>query len=86
MRHLVAYVADEAESGTPSCPPSCGTFWTPPSAPSCCPAEDGEIAQRTEELVGPYELHDFFLYYAVRWGFTPGKIYRLAKYALGGYL
>ena len=33
--------------------------------------------------MGPYELHDFFLYYAVRWGFTPGKIYRLAKYALG---
>ena len=40
-------------------------------------------SQRTEDLVGPYELHDFFLYYMLRWGFPPRKIYRLALYALG---
>ena len=43
----------------------------------------GKIAQKTEDLVGPYELHDFFLYHMVRWGCAPGKIYRMAKYALG---
>ena len=44
---------------------------------------DGEISQKTEDLVGPYELHDFFLYYILRWGFSPKKILRLTKYALG---
>ena len=48
------------------------------------PAVDGKIAQKTEDLVGPYELHDFFLYYALRWGFGPKKVFRLALYALGG--
>ena len=47
------------------------------------PPRDGEIAQRTEDLVGPYELHDFFLYYAIRWGFSPRKVLRLAEHALG---
>ena len=47
------------------------------------PAVQGEISQRTEDLVGPYELHDFFLYYMLRWGFPPRKIFRLAEYALG---
>ena len=45
---------------------------------------DGQISQKTEDLVGPYELHDFFLYYAIRWGFGPRKVYRLAQQALGG--
>ena len=45
-------------------------------------SENGKISQITEDLVGPYELHDFFLYYAVRWGYSPKKIYRLAVYAL----
>ena len=45
--------------------------------------EGGEIAQKTEDLVGPYELHDFYLYYLIRYGFAPAKLYRLAKYALG---
>ena len=54
-----------------------------PVSPELLPAVDGRISQRTEELVGPYELHDFFLYYALRWGFGPKKIYRLARYALG---
>ena len=46
--------------------------------------KDGEIAQKTEELVGPYELHDFFLYYMLRFGFAPGKIYRMACRAFAG--
>ena len=54
-----------------------------PVSPELLPPKDGEIAQKTESIVGPYELHDFFLYYILRYGFTPGKIYRLACYALG---
>lgn len=49
-----------------------------PVSPELLPPEDGKIAQKTEELVGPYELHDFFLYYVIRHGFEPNKIYRLA--------
>lgn len=56
-----------------------------PVSPELLPADkDGKIAQKTEDLVGPYELHDFFLYYHVRCGFSPAKIYRLAKYAFDG--
>jgi NAD+ synthase (glutamine-hydrolysing) len=54
-----------------------------PVRPELLPAENGEIAQKTEDIVGPYELHDFFLYYMVRWGFPPEKIFRLAKTAFG---
>ena len=86
VRHLVRYAA--------RCRRRCSAgrraaviSWIPPSAPSCCPAEeDGTIAQKTEDLVGPYELHDFFLYHIVRFGFSPRKIYRLAEYAFGGRL
>ena len=53
-------------------------------SPELLPPEEGKIAQKTEELVGPYELHDFFLYYAIRWGFSPSKVYFLAKYAFAG--
>lgn len=56
-----------------------------PVSPELLPPKDGEISQKTEDLVGPYELHDFFLYYFVRFGFAPQKIYRLAKYAFEGY-
>ena len=55
-----------------------------PVSPELLPAKDGEISQKTEEIVGPYEIHDFILYYALRHGFAPSKIYRLAKVALGG--
>lgn len=55
-----------------------------PVSPELLPAsESGEIAQQTESLVGPYELHDFYLYYVLRFGFGPAKIYRLARHALG---
>lgn len=52
-----------------------------PVSPELLPPEDGQISQKTEDLVGPYELHDFFLYYVLRFGFEPKKIYRLARYA-----
>ena len=51
-----------------------------PVSPELLPPKDGEISQKTEDLVGPYELHDFFLYYVMRFGYTPSKIFRLAKY------
>ncbi len=52
-----------------------------PVSPELLPPKDGEIAQKTEDLVGPYELHDFFLYYMLRFGYSPVKIYRVAKAA-----
>lgn len=55
-----------------------------PISPELLPATaDGEIDQKTEDLVGPYELHDFFLYYTLRYGFTPGRIFMLARKAFG---
>ncbi|MBO5295608.1 MAG: NAD(+) synthase, partial [Clostridia bacterium] len=55
-----------------------------PVSPELLPADEkGEIAQKTEDLVGPYEIHDFYLYYMLRYGFSPSKLYRLAKHALG---
>ena len=55
-----------------------------PVSPELLPLVDGEVVQKTEDIVGPYELHDFFLYYMLRFGFSPKKIYRLAKYAFQG--
>ena len=56
-----------------------------PISPELIPAdEQGNIRQKTEDLVGPYELHDFFLYYVLRWGFRPSKIYLLAQKAFDG--
>lgn len=55
-----------------------------PVSPELLPPKDGEIAQKTEDLVGPYELHDFYLYYMLRYGYEPSKIYRLTKYAFDG--
>lgn len=59
-------------------------FDTPVSPELLPPDEDGKISQKTEDLVGPYELHDFFLYYMLRFGFTPRKIFRLAKKSYAG--
>lgn len=55
-----------------------------PVSPELLPPKNGEIAQKTEDIVGPYELHDFFLYYVMRFGFSPQKIYRLAVRAFAG--
>lgn len=50
-----------------------------PVSPELLPPVDGVISQKTEDLVGPYELHDFFLYYMMRFGFSPKKLYRMAR-------
>lgn len=55
-----------------------------PVSPELLPPTDGEISQKTEDIVGPYELHDFYLYYLLRFGYSPAKIYRLAKIAFAG--
>lgn len=55
-----------------------------PVSPELLPPTDGEISQKTEDIVGPYELHDFYLYYLMRFGFPPSKIYRLAQEAFAG--
>lgn len=55
-----------------------------PISPELLPAKEGEIEQKTEDLVGPYELHDFYLYYMLRYGYEPFKIYRLARKAFAG--
>ena len=85
VRHLVAYSADTAEPSDPELAAVLRDILDTPVSPELLPPKEGEIAQRTEDLVGPYELHDFFLYYAVRWGFSPRKVFRLALYALGNY-
>ena len=84
VRHIVRYYADS--SGNSELKAVLYDILDTPVSPELLPAENGEISQKTEDLVGPYELHDFFLYYAVRWGFPPKKVYRLACYAHGdGY-
>ena len=83
VRHLVAYSADQAEGSDPELAAVLRDILATPVSPELLPPKEGEIAQKTEDLVGPYELHDFFLYYAVRWGFSPRKVFRLARYALG---
>ena len=55
-----------------------------PVSPELLPPKDGEIAQKTEDIVGPYELHDFFMYYILRYGFEPAKIYMMAQAAFAG--
>ncbi len=54
-----------------------------PVSPELLPPEDGQIAQKTEDIVGPYELHDFFIYYSVYLGFTKEKTLYIAKRAFG---
>ena len=54
-----------------------------PVSPELLPPEDGAIAQKTEDLVGPYELHDFYLYQILRFGYAPEKVYRMAVHAFG---
>ncbi len=82
VRYLVGWYADTRGDGELAA--VLNDILATPVSPELLPAENGEISQRTEDLVGPYELHDFFLYYFVRWGMAPKKIYRLAKYAFAG--
>ena len=80
VRHLVAYEANRMGGRIGDV---LQDILDTPVSPELLPPKDGEISQRTEDLVGPYELHDFYLYYAVRWGFPPRKVFRLAVHALG---
>ncbi len=82
VRHIVATVAAHSE---PALREVLQDILDTPVSPELLPAkENGEIAQQTEAIVGPYELHDFFLYYAIRWGFAPKKIFWLARRAFAG--
>lgn len=79
VRHLVAYYAKTCENELLS--KVLLDVLDTPVSPELLPPSDGEISQKTEDLVGPYELHDFYLYYVMRFGFSPKKIYRLATLA-----
>lgn len=83
IRHLVRYVADN--DADPQSKATLLDIIDTPISPELVPAdEQGNILQKTEDLVGPYELHDFFLYYFLRHGFRPSKIYAMACEAFGG--
>ncbi len=81
VRHLVRYKAGVSD---PKVAAVLLDILDTPVSPELLPPVDGVISQKTEELVGPYELHDFFLYYFLRYGFTPGKIYRMACRTFAG--
>ena len=83
VRHLVRFVAGDKAQEDGRLSAVLEDILDTPVSPELLPAVGGTISQKTEDLVGPYELHDFFLYYILRWGFAPGKVYRLAQYALG---
>ena len=83
VRHLVGYLARDNAEKDRELKDVLEDILDTPVSPELLPAVQGQISQKTEDLVGPYELHDFFLYYMLRWGFSPAKIYRLAVYALG---
>ena len=76
VRHLVQYYADTCGNG--ELKEVLLDVLDTPVSPELLPPVDGVSAQKTEDLVGPYELHDFFLYYMLRCGFEPDKIYRIA--------
>lgn len=82
VRHLVQYYADTSEDR--ELRDVLRDVLDTPVSPELLPPENGKIAQKTENIVGPYELHDFFLYYLMRFGYTPAKIFRLAKHTFDG--
>ncbi len=82
VRHLVNYWADTC--GEEKLSAILRDVLDTPVSPELLPPRDGDIAQKTEDLVGPYELHDFFLYYMMRAGYDPAKIYRIANLAFAG--
>lgn len=91
VRYLVEWFADEAGKnndeviiGGKKTSAILRDILNTPVSPELLPPEDGKIVQKTEELVGHYELHDFFLYHLLRWGFQPEKILFLAEYAFNG--
>lgn len=82
VRHLVRYYADTC--GDEALKTLLLDILDTPVSPELLPPVDGVISQKTEDLVGPYELHDFFLYYMLRCGFAPAKVYRVACLAFAG--
>ena len=81
VRYLVAYEADRVEGELSDV---LRDVLDTPVSPELLPPKDGEISQKTEDLVGPYELHDFFLYYMLRFGYPPRKIFRAARKTFAG--
>lgn len=79
VRHLVQYFADICKEE--KLRKVLLDVLDTPVSPELLPPKDGEIAQKTEDIVGPYELHDFYLYFVMRFGYAPSKIYRIAKIA-----
>jgi NAD+ synthase (glutamine-hydrolysing) len=81
VRHIIRYVADSEAEENPELSAALKDVIATPVSPELLPPENGDISQRTEDLIGPYELHDFFLYHLVRWGRRPRVILALAKIA-----
>ena len=79
VRYLVQYYAET--SGDDTLKKVLFDVLSTPVSPELLPPEDGVISQKTEDIVGPYVLHDFFLYYMMRFGYSPSKIFFLAKQA-----
>lgn len=82
VRHLVRYYGDTCKDA--KLREVLYDVLDTPVSPELLPPEDGQISQKTEDIVGPYELHDFFLYYMLRFGYSPKKVYRLALKAFAG--
>lgn len=82
VRHLVKYYADTC--GVERLQNVLNDVLDTPVSPELLPPVEGAISQKTEDLVGPYELHDFFLYYMLRYGCSPSKIYRMACLSFNG--
>lgn len=82
VRHLVKYYAEKCENQELT--ELLEDVLATPVSPELLPPSEGQIAQKTEDIVGPYELHDFFLYYMLRCGFPPAKVYRVARLAFRG--
>lgn len=85
IRHVVAFESAEYRAmGSSALADAIDDILNTPVSPELLPAKDGEISQKTEDIVGPYELHDFFIYRAARYGDAPDKILRAAKSAFDG--
>ena len=82
VRHLVKYAADDTKDK--ALKNVLYDVLDTPVSPELLPPKDGDIAQKTEDLVGPYELHDFFLYFMLRFGYEPSKIFRIACMTFDG--
>ena len=82
VRHLVKYAADDTKDE--ALKNVLYDVLDTPVSPELLPPKDGDIVQKTEDLVGPYELHDFFLYFMLRFGYEPSKIFRIACMTFDG--